>query len=62
VGRQRDRRAFQQLRERAIVRLPEDLDIDPLDADRTMLAAGSIRDLVRSSGGLYEPPARFRNY
>jgi malonate decarboxylase alpha subunit len=62
VGRQRDRRAFQQLRERGVVRLPEDLDIDPLDADRTMLAAGSIRDLVRASGGLYRPPARFRNY
>jgi malonate decarboxylase alpha subunit len=62
VGRQRDRRVFQQLRERGVVRLPEDLDIDPLDADRTMLAAGSIRDLVRGSGGLYRPPARFRNY
>jgi malonate decarboxylase alpha subunit len=62
VGRQRDRSVFRQLRERGVVRLPEDLEIDPLDADRTMLAAGSIRDLVRSSGGLYRPPARFRNY
>ena len=26
------------------------------------LAARSIKDLVRASGGLYQPPKRFRNW
>jgi malonate decarboxylase alpha subunit len=33
-----------------------------LDADRSLLAARSIKDLVQWSGGLYEPPSRFRNW
>ncbi|WP_375462759.1 malonate decarboxylase subunit alpha, partial [uncultured Methylobacterium sp.] len=33
-----------------------------LDADRSLLAARSIKDLVHRSGGLYDPPARFRNW
>ncbi|HEX3347918.1 MAG TPA: malonate decarboxylase subunit alpha [Acetobacteraceae bacterium] len=48
------------LRRRGIVMLPADLGIDPQTATRDLLAARSIDDLVRSSGGLYEPPARFR--
>ena len=43
-------------------RLREDLGIDPLDADRSLLAARSVKDLVRWSGGLYSPPAQFRNW
>jgi len=62
VGRARDRAMVARLRERGVVRRPEDLGIDPLDADRKLLAARSIRDLVRWSGGLYRPPARFRNW
>ena len=50
------------LRARGIVRRPEDLGIETLDADRSLLAARSIKDLVHWSGGLYEPPARFRNW
>ena len=42
------------------VMLPADLGIDPQTATRDLLAARSIDDLVRCSGGLYEPPARFR--
>src|SRR6266404_4064969 len=56
VGRGRDKTMFQRLRERGVIRRPEDLGIDPLDADRRMLAARSIKDLVRWSGGLYAPP------
>ena len=41
---------------------PEDLGIDPLDADRSLLAARSIKDLMLASGGLYRPPRRFRNW
>ncbi|MCE4224096.1 malonate decarboxylase subunit alpha [Methylobacterium sp. C25] len=62
VGRGRDRAMVQALRERGVIRRPEDLGIEPLDADRSLLAAKSIKDLVHWSGGLYEPPARFRNW
>ena len=62
VGRGRDARMVQRLRERGVIRRPEDLSIDPLDADRRMLAARSIKDLVRWSGGLYAPPSKFRNW
>jgi malonate decarboxylase alpha subunit len=47
------------LRAHGIVSLPVDLGIDPRHATRDLLAAQSIGDLVRLSGGLYEPPARF---
>jgi malonate decarboxylase alpha subunit len=52
----------EQLRERGVIRRPEDLGIDLLDADRRMLAARSVKDLALASGGLYRPPARFRNW
>ena len=62
VGRGRDKKLVQQLRERGVIRRPEDLGIDPLDADRRLLAARSIKDLVRWSGDLYAPPSKFRNW
>jgi len=62
VGLARDRRAVQALRERGVIRRAEDLGIDKRDATRDLLAARSIKDLVRASGGLYDPPARFRNW
>jgi malonate decarboxylase alpha subunit len=62
VGRARDRAMVARLRERGVIRRAEDLGLDPLDADRRLLAARSIKDLVRWSGGLYRPPARFRNW
>lgn len=62
VGRGRDAKMVQRLRERGVIRRPEDIGVDPLDADRNMLAARSIKDLVHWSGGLYEPPSKFRNW
>ncbi|HEX3439703.1 MAG TPA: malonate decarboxylase subunit alpha, partial [Pseudolabrys sp.] len=62
VGRGRHAKMVDRLRERGVIRRPEDLGIDPLDADRSMLAARSIKDLVRWSGGLYAPPSQFRNW
>lgn len=62
VGRGRDAAMVRRLRERGAIRRPEDLGIDPLDADRSLLAARSIKDLVRWSGGLYAPPSKFRNW
>jgi malonate decarboxylase alpha subunit len=50
------------LRDRGIVRRPEDMGINPRLATRDLLAARSIKDLVRASGGLYDPPKRFRNW
>jgi len=62
VGRGRNREAGEALRQRRIIRRPEDLGINPLDASRHLLAARSIKDLVSWSGGLYEPPSKFRNW
>ena len=62
IGRGRDAKMVETLRERRVIVRPEDLGIDPLDADRSLLAARSIKDLVHWSGGLYAPPSRFRNW
>jgi len=62
IGRGRHAGMVQRLRTRGAIRRPEDLGIDPLDADRRLLSAHSIKDLVRWSGNLYEPPSRFRNW
>jgi malonate decarboxylase alpha subunit len=62
VGRARDRKMVEKLRERKVIRWPEDLGINPLDAQRSMLAARSIEDLMHWSGNLYDPPSKFRNW
>ncbi len=62
VGRARDRAMVENLRDRGVIRRPEDLGIDVRDATRDLLAARSIKDLVRASGGLYQPPKQFRNW
>ncbi|MFG1372513.1 malonate decarboxylase subunit alpha [Xanthobacter oligotrophicus] len=62
VGLGRDRRAVENLRDRGIILRPEDLGIDKRSATRDLLAARSVKDLVRASGGLYDPPKRFRNW
>jgi len=62
VGMARDKRMVENLRDRGIIRRAEDLGIDPRQANRDLLAARSVKDLVRWSGGLYSPPSRFRNW
>ena len=62
VGMGRDRKMVETLRERGIIRRPEDIGIDRRLATRDLLAARSIKDLVRASKGLYDPPKRFRNW
>ena len=62
IGRGRDRAMVERLRARKVIQRPEDLGVDPLDADRSLLAARSVKDLVHWSGGLYAPPAKFRNW
>lgn len=62
AGLARDKRMVDNLRDRGIVRYPRDLGIDKKMASRDLLAARSIKDLVRASGGLYNPPKHFRNW
>ncbi|WP_442801910.1 malonate decarboxylase subunit alpha [Serratia rubidaea] len=51
-----------QLRREGKVAYPEDMGIRRTEADRSLLAAGSVADLVDWSGGLYNPPAKFRSW
>ena len=62
VGRARDKAKVDELRQRRIVQRPEDLGINPLDAHRSLLAARSVKDLMHRSGGLYDPPAKYRTW
>ncbi len=62
LGLGRDKRLVENLRDRGVIRRAADLGIDPRDATRNLLAARNMHDLVRASGGLYQPPRRFRNW
>jgi malonate decarboxylase alpha subunit len=62
VGLARDKTMVENLRDRGIITRAEDIGIDKRDAKRSLLAARTMRDLVRASGGLYDPPKRFRNW
>ena len=50
------------LRKSGKVVYPEDMGIRRSDATRSLLAASSVSDLVEWSGGLYNPPAKFRSW
>ncbi|RFU66029.1 malonate decarboxylase subunit alpha [Peribacillus glennii] len=62
IGRNQNPRVTEKLRQEGLVALPEDLGIRRTDAKRTLLAAKSVEELVEWSGGLYEPPAKFRSW
>lgn len=62
IGLGVDAKRVQQLRREGKVAFPEDLGIRRTDATRSLLAAGSVADLVDWSGGLYQPPAKFRSW
>lgn len=62
VGMAEDPAETAALRERGIFKTPADLGIDVRRATRDMLAAKSVKDLVKWSSGLYNPPAKFRNW
>jgi malonate decarboxylase alpha subunit len=62
VGLKRDQRAVDNLRDRGVIQRPEDIGVDVSLATRDLLAAKSMKDLVRWSGNLYQPPNRFRNW
>src|ERR1700684_588987 len=50
------------LRKKGVVAYPEDIGVHRLEAKRSLLSARSMEDLVAWSGGLYNPPARFRSW
>ena len=62
VGLSHDPATSRQLRRDGLVALPEDLGIQRSQASRRLLAAKSIAELVEWSGGLYDPPAKFRSW
>jgi len=62
IGMRADAARSAALRARGIVAYPQDIGVARLQADRALLAAHSIDDLVAWSGGLYVPPARFRSW
>lgn len=62
IGLRADIKQVASLRERGLVAYPEDLGVRRLDAKRSLLAARSIEDLVAWSGGLYQPPGKFRSW
>jgi malonate decarboxylase alpha subunit len=62
LGAESSREVSDDLRKRGIVALPEDLGIRRSDARRSLLAAHSVKELVEWSGGLYNPPMKFRSW
>jgi malonate decarboxylase alpha subunit len=59
VGLKASRHETEALHGRGVIVRPDDLGISPRDASRSLLAAADIKDLVRWSGGLYDPPSQF---
>ncbi|MGL4453525.1 malonate decarboxylase subunit alpha [Cetobacterium sp.] len=62
VGMKANIEKTEELRKRGIVKTPEDLEIDLSRANRNLLAAKNVRELVEWSKGLYNPPAKFKNW
>ncbi|TBL47776.1 malonate decarboxylase subunit alpha [Obesumbacterium proteus] len=62
IGLGVDAKRVAELRREGKVVFPEDMGIRRTDATRSLLAAGSVSDLVEWSDGLYNPPAKFRSW
>lgn len=62
VGLRADPKESALLRKKEIVAYPEDIGVHRLEAKRSLMAARSMENLVEWSGGLYNPPSRFRSY
>ena len=62
IGLRADAGRSAELRARGLIAYPQDLGVGRMAAKRSLLAARSIEDLVAWSQGLYQPPARFRNW
>ena len=62
IGMRSDPEKVRRLRRDGLVAYPEDLGVHVLQAKRSLLAAQSINDLAEWSGGLYEPPSKFKSW
>ena len=62
IGRRAKPEDTAELRRRGIVAYPSDIGVERLRAHRSLLAARSMEDLVAWSGGLYNPPPKFRSW
>jgi malonate decarboxylase alpha subunit len=62
IGLHSDPGRVEQLRSAGLVAFPEDLGIHRTQAQRSLLAAKSIEELVEWSDGFYQPPAKFRSW
>lgn len=62
IGLDADEKETAKLRNKGIVKTPDDLDIDVSRANRSLLAAKNIKEIVEWSKGLYQPPQKFRNW
>jgi len=62
IGLKADPKRTEQLQRKGIVSFPQDLGVRRTDAKRSLLAARNVEELVEWSGGLYEPPAKFRSW
>lgn len=62
VGRSAEAKRTESLRRDGLVAFPEDLHVETRLANRSLLAARSIADLVAWSGGLYDPPQKFKDW
>ncbi len=62
VGLRSNPAMVERLRRAGTVAFPADVGVSSLEASRKLLAARNMADLVEWSGGLYRPPAKFRNW
>jgi malonate decarboxylase alpha subunit len=62
IGLRANAKETAELRQRGVVAYPEDVGVHRLQANRALLAARSMEDLVAWSGGLYKVPAKFRSW
>ena len=62
IGLRHNPKDSERMRREGLIALPEDLGIRRTDASRELLAAKSIAELVDWSGGLYNPPGKFRSW
>lgn len=62
IGLRHNQNKVERMRRDGLVAFPEDLQIRRTEAKRSLLAARSVEDLVEWSGGLYNPPAKFRSW
>jgi malonate decarboxylase alpha subunit len=62
IGMEYDAKKALDFRQRGLIALPEDLNIHRLEANRSLLAAKNIDELVKWSDGLYEPPTKFKSW